>query len=141
MCQSTIPRIFLLAATQHTCRQSEYREQETPVSPFNSCVTLRMKIIPPPTQVSVTYPPALPLATHWFTVGTVLSPSQPSLNNLPKAPHLEDGRARRRPSDSRPHSNHTLLCPLPGDAGIRASSSPVKWHWPSLTFIKSFRRP
>lgn len=45
-------------------------------------------------------------------------------------------------SDSRPHPNHTLHCLSPGDTGDTGESPPpVKWSWPNLTFIKSFRRP
>lgn len=56
MCQSTIQsaRIFLLAATLRIYKQSQYREQEKPVLLVNSCVILRMEIIPPPTQISIT---------------------------------------------------------------------------------------
>lgn len=34
-------------------RQSQYREQERPVLPFNTCVILRTKIIPPPPRAQV----------------------------------------------------------------------------------------
>lgn len=121
MCQSTIQsaRIFLLAATLRIYKQSQYREQEKPVLLVNSCVILRMEIIPPPTQISITYHPG-----HIYCPLTVLlqalSPSQALL---------------------RPHSNHILHCLSLGDPGTGVSPSPVKWSWPNITFIKSFRRP
>lgn len=78
-----------------------------------------MEIIPPPTQISITYHPG-----HIYCPLTVLlqalSPSQALL---------------------RPHSNHILHCLSLGDPGTGVSPSPVKWSWPNLTFIKPFRRP
>lgn len=52
--QNTI--VFLLASILHTYRQSQYGVQAEPVLPFNSCVTLRIEIILPPTQVIIKVP-------------------------------------------------------------------------------------
>ena len=84
-----------------------------------SCVILRMEIIPPPTQISITYHPG-----HIYCPLTVLLQALSSSQAL-----------------LRPHSNHILHCLSLGDPGTGVSPSPVKWSWPNLTFIKSFRRP
>lgn len=46
-----VPEFFSWLPRCIIYRQSQYREQERPVLPFNTCVILRTKIIPPRSQV------------------------------------------------------------------------------------------
>lgn len=65
----------------HTYRQSQYRVQERPVVPFNSCVALRIEVISPPTQVKYNLPSRSYLLSTYclFTIRTSLSPQPLSI--------------------------------------------------------------